>query len=294
MSWSAHQFEGYVLQKHFGSRVRISYLAIVAGDLLPDAAIKVYVYGFTVGGRHYGAEDPSAFHRGWPGGGFTHSLAFGALVAGLVWWWGRRRPWGVPWGIGVVVGHWAHVLTDINDSVGTMLLFPFTTHAFSVGAWAYAAQVGKHEDAAAYYSSLGLAMDVLWLVVLAAYAPHVLSRRYFEEVVRPADPTVWDRLARRLPADALLAVYRGLFVFAVARLIAWTTWAHGRESYPFDLSWGGPDWVRKVPSSEQTWGWTLVGTVAVGGALLALSRFVLRRHRLPAHGDGPPPCRAAP
>ena len=48
MSWAAHQFEGYVLQKHFGSKVRISYLAIVAGDLLPDKFVKSWVYGFTI------------------------------------------------------------------------------------------------------------------------------------------------------------------------------------------------------------------------------------------------------
>lgn len=292
MSWSAHQFEGYVLQKHFGSRVRISYLAIVAGDLVPDAFVKLYVYGFTFRGHHYGAKDPSTFHRGWPGAGFTHSLAFGALVAALVWWKGRDRPWGVPWGIGILIGQWAHVLTDINDSKGTMLLFPFTTHSFSVGAWAYAAQVGKHQDAAAYFSSLGLAMDVLWLLVLACYAPRVLSRRYFEQVVRPSDSTVWDRAARRLPDDALLALYRGLFAFALARLVAWTTWSHTRDPHPFDLSWGGPSWVRKVPPSEQSWGWALVGALAVGVALLTVSRLVLRRHRLPGYGgerDGAAP-----
>lgn len=280
MSWSAHQFESYVLQRHLGSRVRISYLALVAGDLLPDAFTKVWVYGVTVGGQHYGARDPADFHRSWPGGGFTHSLAFGALAATLVWWLGRDRGWGVPWGIGVVIGQWAHALTDINDSKGTMLLFPFTTHDFALGTWAYGAQVGKHEDAAAYFSSLGFVMDVGWLLVLLLLARDVLSRGYFRRVVVPADPGAWALLERRLSPEGALAVYRCLFSFAVARLLSWSVWAHAVEPHPWDLSWGGPDWLRKVPPSHQSVGWVVVGTVGVSLALVLLSRLVLRRHRL--------------
>ena len=47
--------------------------------------------------------------------------------------------WSLP-AIGIVIGQWAHALTDMNDSKGTMLFFPFTTHNFSLGTWAYAAQ----------------------------------------------------------------------------------------------------------------------------------------------------------
>ncbi len=41
MSWSAHQFESYVLQKHFGRKIAISYLAIVVGDMIPDSFTKI-------------------------------------------------------------------------------------------------------------------------------------------------------------------------------------------------------------------------------------------------------------
>ena len=60
------------------------------------------------------------------------------------------------------------MLTDINDSIGTMLLFPFSTLNWSLHTWAYAATVkgGKYLDAAAYYSSLGLVMDLFWFVVV--------------------------------------------------------------------------------------------------------------------------------
>lgn len=276
MSWAAHQFEGYVLQKHLGETATISYLAIVAGDAAPDFFSKLWVYGVTINGHHYGSSDPSEFHRGWPGAGFTHSLAFGVLLALVFWLCARPRPWAVPWALGILIGQWAHAITDINDSKGTMLLFPFTTHGFSIGTWAYGAQVGKYSDAAAYYSSLGLAMDVLWLVILL-FSWRVLTGDYFARIVRAADPAAWNWLGRRLPDDVLLAIYRSMFVYGVARMISWTVWAHGLEDFEWDLGWTGPGWLSEVPPSEQTWTWAVIGVVGVAGAMFALWLAVLRR-----------------
>ncbi|MGQ0625124.1 MAG: metal-dependent hydrolase [Sporichthyaceae bacterium] len=290
MSWSAHQFEAYILQRHLGERISISYLAIVAGDMLPDFAVKIWVYGFNIGGTHYGASDPANFHRGWPGSGFTHSMLFGVLMALVVWWLGRGKAWQVPWSTGIVIGQWAHVLTDINDTKGTMLLFPFTTHNFSLGTWAYGAQVGKHEDAAAYFCSLGFVMDAIFLTLLLLIARDVLTRRYFERVVRPSDPA-WAAMRRRLPDDALLAIYRGLFIFAVVRMISWTTWAHTTDGHPWDLSWGGPGWLAKVAPSEQSWQMWVVGVIGVSALITALWFGFLRRHRIdpPEMVAGTPP-----
>jgi membrane-bound metal-dependent hydrolase YbcI (DUF457 family) len=288
MSWSAHQFESYVLQKHFGEKIAISYLAIVVGDMIPDSFTKIWVYGFTIGDTHFGADDPAKFHRGWPGAGFTHSLLFGAVIATIVWLVGRPRPWAVPWAIGIVIGQWAHCLTDINDSRGTMLFFPFTTHNFSLGTWAYAAQVGKHEDAAAYFSSLGLAMDVLWLVILLLFARKVLTRHYFRTVIRPADAGIWNRLGRRIPEDGQVALYRGLFVFAVARMVSWTVWSHVLQGYEFDLGWTGPDWLHKVPPTHQTPAWLVGGALTVV-ACCALLWFLVLRHARLAPGGEPAP-----
>lgn len=287
MSWSAHQFEAYILQRHLGERLPISYLAIVAGDVGADFIVKIWVYGFTIGDTHYGADTPDVFHRGFPGAGFTHSLAFGLVLAGVVWMLGRGKAWQVPWSVGIVIGHWAHVLTDINDSKGTMLLFPFSTHNFSIGTWAYGAQVGKHEDAAAYFSSLGFVMDAFFLILLLLIARDVLTRRYFDRVVRPVDPA-WAAMGRRLPDDALLAIYRGLFIFAVVRMISWTTWAHTGDGHPWDLSWGGPHWLPKVEASDQTLAWALTGIVGVSLATAALWFGFLRRFRYAA-GAGPSP-----
>lgn len=198
MSWAAHQFETYAIQAHLPRRWagRISFLAIVAGDQTPDFVAKFWVYGFDIGGKHYGATEPYKFHRGWPGAGFSHSLGFAALVAGLVYLFTKSRGWSA----GVLIGMAAHSITDISDSVGTMLAFPFSTESFSIGAWAYAATPGgKYLDARAYYSSFGFVMDAVWLVILLM-SWKVLTERYWREVIVPADPKVWAWMGRRLPS----------------------------------------------------------------------------------------------
>lgn len=251
MSWAAHQFETYAIQAHLPKRWagRISYLGIVVGDQIPDFVAKFWVYGFNIGGRHYGAAEPFKFHRGWPGAGFTHSLGFAVLVAGLIWWFTRSRGWAAA----VLLGMAAHSITDINDSVGTMLAFPFSTENFSIGTWAYAATPGgKYLDARAYYSSFGFVMDAVWLVILLM-TPKVLSERYWRDVVVPADAKVWTWLGRRFPERALLAIYRATFFYGLTRMIAWTGWAHLLNPDPlrgWDLTWTGPDWIPAFTLSD--------------------------------------------
>jgi hypothetical protein len=155
--------------------------------------------------------------------------------------------------VGFLLGYAAHALTDVNDSVGTMLLFPLSTMNWTLQTWAYAATIdgGKYLDAAAYYSS-GLVMDLFWLaVVLCSW--RVLTREYWRTQVVPADPHVWAWFGRWLPERGLVALYRATFFYGVCRLIAWTTWAHvvarpvidgvERVGYPLDLSWTGPWWI---------------------------------------------------
>ena len=142
-------------------------------------------------------------------GAHPHALPGRAVAAGF-WLWKRNRAFTV----GYLLGFAAHVLTDVNDSVGTMLLFPFMTINWTVQTWAYAATVegGKYLDAAAYYSSLGLVMDVFWLVVVLL-SWRVLTREYWRTQIVPADPRVvgvvrpllartWA--ARPVPVDLLL------------------------------------------------------------------------------------------
>jgi hypothetical protein len=252
MSWAAHQFEVYVLHAHLPRPMKgkVSFWAIAAGDFLPDFLSKFWVYGVDIGDHHLGASVPHQWHRGWPGMGITHTVAFGLAVAALVWLITRNRAVVV----GLALGCSVHALSDIGDTVGVMTLFPFTTGSFTLGLWAYGASAegGKYLDAAAYYSSLGLVADLAWLVALLA-SWRVLTREYWLTNVVPAEQGRWARLGRVMPERALLALYRGLFFFGVCRMVAWTVWAHGlsrpiidgteRNGYPFDLSPGGPWWV---------------------------------------------------
>ena len=70
---------------------------------------------------------------------------------------------------------------------------------------------GKYLDAAAYYSSLGLVMDLFWLVVVLL-SWRVLTREYWRTQIVPADPRVWAWFGRWLPERGLLALYRRLLL----------------------------------------------------------------------------------
>ena len=291
MSWAAHQFETYAIQAHLPKRWlgKVSYLAIVAGDQLPDFIAKFWVYGFDIGGKHYGARVPHEFHRGWPGAGFSHSLFLGFVLLGAWLWFTRRKPWSKAWGVGFLLGFAAHCLTDINDSVGTMLLFPFSTDNFSVGTWAYAATVkgGKYFDGAAYYSSFGFVMDAVWLVIVLL-SWRVLTREYWRTRIVPADPRVWAWLGRRFREPVLLAIYRATFFYGLCRLFAWTVWAHLLDGgQGWDLVWGGPRWVTSVHLAQLP-SVVVLGTVAVLLAGVCLvADLILRREEPELTGASP-------
>jgi membrane-bound metal-dependent hydrolase YbcI (DUF457 family) len=238
MSWVSHDLEPYVLQRHLG---RISFVAVLLGSYSPDLLSKWFVYGTGIGGLELKAADPAQVHRGWPGLGFTHSLTFGVAIAALIYLATRSRPWA----LGFVIGQWAHALTDMGDTDGTMLFFPWTK-LFTVGAWSYTTAGGRLADAAAYWSGPGLAWDAVWLV-LALASWRMLKRDFFVTRIAPADP-FWGWLGRRLPERVLLALYRGSFFYGATRMIGWMLWAHVLHDYPFDLSWGGPHWAADVPS----------------------------------------------
>ena len=254
VSWAAHEFENYFIQKHAG--VRASFLGIVLGTQLPDLFTKSFVYA---------ADDPAKFHRGWPGVGFTHSLIFGFAFAVLVLAVFRSRRWAV----GILIGQWAHVLTDFADSAGTMPFFPFSTEPVTVNMWKHAAAEGRYGDAAAYYSSLGGVWDLFWLVVVLLFARTALSPSYFRTTIVAADPRVWGWLHRRLriPEAGLLLIYWGFFFYGLGRLVSWFLYARtGEADAALDLTWGGPDWVVGNDLSDAGWQEVLVRT-GIGGVL---------------------------
>lgn len=277
MSWAAHELESYFIQKH--TKARVSYLAILLGCLLPDLVTKLPVYGVHIGSFSFKASVPAEYHRGWPGVGPTHSLFFGVLVAVLFLYATGSRAWF----LGVLLGQWAHVLTDTFDSVGTMVFFPFTTQHYTTGMWAYAAQQGRYGDAAAYYSSLGGAWDLLWLC-LALTGYKVFSRKFFFTTVVPNDPAVWGWLKRRfaLSPTAMVALYRSYFIYGGARIFAWFIWARTIDKAPLDLSWGGPYWVHKYTHRPTPVLQFLTNTVvgAVGFSLMLYVGWLLIGRRL--------------
>lgn len=230
MSWAAHEFENYFLQRHVN--VKASFLGIALGALAPDLFTKSLVYA---------SDDPAKFHRGWPGVGFTHSFLFGVVFALVVLALTRSRGWA----LGILIGQWAHVLTDVADTAGVMLFFPFSTEPVSISMWKHAAAEGRYGDAAAYYSSLGGVWDFFWLSMTLAFASRSLRREYFRAVVVPADPRAWAWLHRtlRLPEEGLLLLYRGFLFYGLGRMVSWFLYARFEARTPFQPVWGGPHYV---------------------------------------------------
>lgn len=264
MSWAAHELEDYLAQKHLGTRV--SFLALAIGADAPDLLTKGFVSGFHFGPLSIGGHDPRNFQRGWPGAGFTHSLLFGAVVAVVVLALTRSRGWA----LGLLVGQWMHVLSDITDTAGTMLFFPFSHESISIGTWRYAAFTGAYGDAAAYYSSLGGVWDTAWLIAAVLLARRTLSAQYFREVIVAADPRVWAWFHRRFGIEeaGLLAMYRGLLFYGACRIVAWTLHARFVARAPLDLTWGGPHYIDRVDLSDSSLAESLANCL-YGAALLA-------------------------
>lgn len=268
MSWAAHEFENYFLQHHVG--VKASFLGIVVGTQGPDLFTKAFVYQ---------ADDPAQFHRGWPGVGFTHSLIFGLAFALVVLALTRSRGWA----LGILIGQWAHVLTDVADSAGVMLFFPFSTEPVTISMWKHAAAEGRYGDAAAYYSSLGGVWDLFWLLVALLVARHALRADYFRSTIVPADPRVWGWLGRRLRISdrGLLLIYQGLFFYGLGRMTTWFLYARFGAKTPFQPVWGGPEYVLGNDLSDsgplEVIVRTTIGGVAFVVFLVVIWRLFVRR-----------------
>lgn len=278
MSWAAHEFENYFIQRHVG--LKVSFLGIVAGTQLPDLFTKGFVYA---------AADPAKFHRGWPGVGLTHSFMFGLIFAVLILAVTRSRSWS----LGVLLGSWAHVLTDTGDTAGTMIFFPFSLEPVSISMWKHSASQGAYGDAAAYYSSLGGVGDIFWLIVMLVFASRVLKPSYFRDVIVPADPKVWGWLHHRLRINerGLLLLYWGFVFYGVGRIAAWLIYARNPSiDAPIDLSWGGPWWVEGNDISDASFLEVLVRTT-IGGVLFFLFMYLCWKlfiRRLWLRGEDPP------
>ncbi|HEX5618240.1 MAG TPA: metal-dependent hydrolase [Solirubrobacteraceae bacterium] len=255
MSWAAHEFENYFIQKHVA--LKASFLAIALGTWSPDLFTKSFVYA---------SDDAAQFHRGWPGIGFTHSLMFGVVFAVVVLAVTRSRSWA----LGILIGQWAHVATDVSDTAGVMPFFPFSTEPVTISMWKHAAAEGRFGDAAAYYSGLGGIWDLFWFVVVIAFCSETLRFSYFRDVIVPADPRPWGWMHRtlRLPERALLLIYRGLLFYGLARMIVWFLYARFEVKVPWQPTWGGPAYVPGNDLSDAGVLEVLIRTT-IGGVLFA-------------------------
>ena len=279
MSWAAHEFENYFLQKHVG--VKASFLALVLGALAPDLFTKFFVYSQS-------PAEAAAFHRGWPGVGPTHSLMFGVVFAVAVLALTKSRGWA----LGILIGQWAHVLTDFADSAGTMPFFPFSTEPVTINMWKHAAAEGRYGDAAAYYSSLGGVWDFFWLIMVLAFAWRTLKADYFRNVIIVADARAWGWIHRRLhlPEAGLLWLYRGFLFYGMGRMISWFLYARFDARTPFQPTWGGPAYIAGNDLSDAGWVEVAVRT-GIGGVLFVAFLFLcwkLFGRRLWDRGYDPP------
>jgi membrane-bound metal-dependent hydrolase YbcI (DUF457 family) len=241
MSWAAHDLEPYLFRAKLGGVVSLPLC--LAGSYSPDIFTKWAVYGLDFSGDAKLVDDPIQLHRGWPGVGFTHSLSFGLLLAGLILLVSRGNR---VWAFSFLLGAWAHVLTDTLDSVGVMVFFPFSEWHLHFDAWEYVGQAGRRADAIAYYTSLGGVWDALWAGWLAFHW-RTLTRDHFYREIVPRD-TFWLWLRTKASDVVMLTVYRASAFFGVASIVGWTVWALLVNDFhnSFDWSLGGPQWAPRV------------------------------------------------
>ncbi len=174
------------------------------------------------------------------------------------------------WAVGILIGQWAHVLTDVADTAGVMPFFLFSTENVTISMWKHAAVAGRYGDASAYYSSLGGVWDFFWFLMLLFFATRTLKRQYFRDVVVAADPRAWGWLHRklRLGEDGLLLLYRGFLFYGLGRMVSWFLYSRLVLKDPWQPHWGGPDFVPASDLSDAGPLEVLVRTT-IGGVLFA-------------------------
>ena len=240
MSWAAHQFEYYALQGHLPRRWlgKISFLGIVVGDQSCDLIGKLWAYGFDVGGTHYGPEEPVAVASGVAGPRAVALVAVGR----------HRRRCGVPADPqpGVDAGRRArrrgprddrHRRHRRNHARLPVQHADLLDRCVGVRRHCRRRQVPRRGGV---LQQLGLrhgrpvAGDRAGRLAVPADA--VLEGRTSSPPTRRRGR--W--LGRRMPERALVTLYRAWFIYAVCRLIAWTSWAHVIEDFEWDFTLGRP------------------------------------------------------
>lgn len=240
MSWAAHDLEPYLFRAKLGGVISLPLCLL--GSYSPDIATKWAVYGLDFSGHHKLVANPVQLHRGLPGVGFTHTLFFGFALASVVLLWSRN--W--MWALSFLLGSWAHVFSDTLDSVGVMLLFPFSEWHLHLDVWQYVGQAGRKKDAIAYYTSLGGVWDLLWAGWLAFHWRMLTADHFHREIV-PRD-SFWLWMRERTSEAVMLTVYRASAFFGVASILGWYLYALVINDFHAALDWtlGGPSWAPRI------------------------------------------------
>ncbi len=237
MSWAAHDLEPYLLRAKLGAAISVPFC--IVGSYSPDIFTKWAVYGLDFAGTKHIVDDPVQLHRGFPGVGFTHTLLFPLIIAGLIFLASKKRLWAVSF----LIGAWAHVFSDTLDSVGVMVLWPLTDWHMHFDVWEYVGEAGRRTDAIAYYTSFGGVWDAFWAVWLLARW-RTLTTAVFVREIYPSDP-FWPWARRKLGMAGALAIYRASAFFGFTSIVAWTLWAIFVNDVhnSFDWTLHGPQWA---------------------------------------------------
>ena len=236
MSWAAHEFENYFLQKHVG--LRSSFFAIALGTFAPDLFTKALVYDV----RRPGAVPPRLAGRG------LHALVH--LRRGLR----ADRAVAHPQpGVGTrhphrPVGPRAH---RRRRHRGRDAVLPVLHRAGD----------GQHVEARRGRRALrrrggvlqqprGRVGPVLARSSWCSWPARRCGRTTSAARSIPSDPQAWSWLHRKLHLSerGLLLLYRGFFFYGLGRMTSWFLYARFGARTPFQPFWGGPATSRATTS----------------------------------------------
>ena len=155
MSWAAHDLEPYVIQRELGRRV--AFVPLLAGSYAPDMTSKWFVYGINLFGLELKADNPAQFHRGWPGVGFTHSLAYGVVIGLLLYLIWRNEVVAYSF----VIGQWAQYLLPL------VLMTDRDKYVLTQGIAQISVNAGYEADWSGLFAALS--MSILPMIIVYAF-----------------------------------------------------------------------------------------------------------------------------
>jgi len=136
-----------------------------------------------------------AYHR-LPPIGIGHTFPVPGVIAIAIWLLKGKTE-----AISFYVGAVSHVISDTLDSVGCMLLYPFSTKLFPAGLWVYTVQEGLWNDLVSFYTQpWGLGIELffgIWASVII-----IKDKRMREEAKKELIP---EKIRKKMEVRKLKA-----------------------------------------------------------------------------------------